>query len=315
MSSDQSGDESFRRGVAAPARRGRDSALLIVHVYPHLLGTYGDAGNALVLHRRAQLRGIDAEIVPVHPGDRLPRTGDVYLLGGGEDAKQTAAAQELRDDGGLAVAARSGAAIVGICAGYQLLGETFLGVGGATTPGLGLLDVRTGRLDHRAVGNMLADPVDELGVPTLIGFENHGGATHLGPGAQPLGRVRVGVGERRRRHRGRVRRQRLRHLLPRAGARPQPRTRRPGARPCRGGARAARRRAHGFAAPPPARDGAPGDGACRPPSIPARRAPPPREHPQRRHRVAQLRGGGSALGVAAHRAGLERNVHAGVAEH
>jgi CobQ-like glutamine amidotransferase family enzyme len=194
MSSDQSGDESLRRGSAAPARRGRDSALLIVHVYPHLLGTYGDAGNALVLHRRAQLRGIDAEIVPVHPGERLPRTGDVYLLGGGEDAKQTAAAQELRDDGGLAVAARSGAAIVGICAGYQLLGETFLGVGGATTPGLGLLDVRTGRLDHRAVGNMLADPVDDLGVPTLIGFENHGGATHLGPGAQPLGRVRVGVG-------------------------------------------------------------------------------------------------------------------------
>jgi hypothetical protein len=175
-------------------RRARDSELLIVHVYPHLLGTYGDAGNALVLHRRALARGLAAQIVAVHPGERLPRTGDVYLLGGGEDAKQTAAAQELREDGGLVVAANHGAAVVGICAGYQLLGETFLGVGGAPAEGLGLLDVRTGRLDSRAVGNVLADPVPELGVPALVGFENHGGATTLGPGAAPLGRTRVGVG-------------------------------------------------------------------------------------------------------------------------
>jgi lipid II isoglutaminyl synthase (glutamine-hydrolysing) len=173
---------------------GGPSALLIVHVYPHLLGTYGDAGNVLVLHRRALARGIAAEIVAVHPGERLPRTGDVYLLGGGEDAKQTAAAQELREDGGLAVAAQRGAAVVGICAGYQLLGQTFLGVGGVETPGLGLLDVRTGRLEHRAVGNVLADPSPELGLPALVGFENHGGATYLGPDVEPLGRVRVGVG-------------------------------------------------------------------------------------------------------------------------
>jgi lipid II isoglutaminyl synthase (glutamine-hydrolysing) len=171
-----------------------ESVLLIVHVYPHLLGTYGDAGNALIIYRRALARGIDAEIVAVHPGERLPRTGDVYLLGGGEDAKQTAAAQELREDGGLVVAARRGAAIFGVCAGYQLLGETFLGVGGAEAPGLGLLDVRTDRLERRAVGNVLADADPALGLPPLIGFENHGGATQLGPAASPLGRVRIGVG-------------------------------------------------------------------------------------------------------------------------
>lgn len=173
---------------------GGTSVLLIVHVYPHLLGTYGDAGNALVLYRRALARGLAAEIVPVHPGERLPRTGDVYLLGGGEDAKQTAAAQELRNDGGLAVAAARGAAIVGVCAGYQLLGQTFLGVGGVETPGLGLLDVRTDRLEHRAVGNVVADAEPDLGLPALIGFENHGGATSLGPDAGPLGRIRIGVG-------------------------------------------------------------------------------------------------------------------------
>ena len=187
-----------------PEPGGGSSVLLIVHVYPHLLGTYGDAGNALVLYRRALARGIPAEIVAVHPGEPLPRTGDVYLLGGGEDAKQTAAAQELRADGGLAVAAEHGAAIFGICAGYQLLGQTFLGVGGVPAPGLGLLDVRTDRLEHRAVGNVLADPSAELGLPPLIGFENHGGATYLGPDAEPLGRVRIGVGNGQGGHEGAV---------------------------------------------------------------------------------------------------------------
>jgi len=178
----------------AVAPRTGPSTLLIVHVYPHLLGTYGDAGNAIVLLRRALARAIPAEIVAVDPGERLPRAGDVYLLGGGEDAKQTAAAQELRDDGGLAVAAERGAAIFGVCAGYQLLGQTFLGVGGVEAPGLGLLDVRTGRLERRAVGNVLAEPSPGLDLPELIGFENHGGATRLGPDTEPLGRVRIGVG-------------------------------------------------------------------------------------------------------------------------
>jgi CobQ-like glutamine amidotransferase family enzyme len=172
---------------------GRD-AVRIVHVYPHLLGTYGDAGNAIVLHRRALERGIGVEVIVVQPGEPVPTQGDVYLLGGGEDAKQTAAAHELREDGGIFEAARRGAAVLGICAGYQLLGETFLGVGGAVTAGLGLLDVRTDRLERRAVGNILARPVAGSALPDLIGFENHGGATVLGPDARPLGQVAVGVG-------------------------------------------------------------------------------------------------------------------------
>jgi hypothetical protein len=173
---------------------GADSTLTVVHVYPHLLGTYGDAGNATVLRSRAVARGIDARVVLVHPGDPLPRSGDIYLLGGGEDAKQTAAAAELREDGALAEAVARGAAVLGICAGYQLLGRTFLGVGGVVTAGLELLDVRTDRLERRAVGNILARPAAELGLPPLIGFENHGGATVLGLQAAPLGAVEVGVG-------------------------------------------------------------------------------------------------------------------------
>ncbi|HEY6796089.1 MAG TPA: hypothetical protein VI248_15540, partial [Kineosporiaceae bacterium] len=146
--SDEASVSLSARAERAPGRE----ALRIVHVYPHLLGTYGDAGNAIVLRRRAAARGIPVELVVVQPGEPVPAQGDVYLVGGGEDAKQTAAARELRADGGILAAARRGAAIFGICAGYQLLGETFLGVGGAVTGGLGLLDVRTDRLERRAVG-------------------------------------------------------------------------------------------------------------------------------------------------------------------
>lgn len=172
---------------------GRE-ALTIVHVYPHLLGTYGDAGNALVLRRRAADRGIPVELLFVQPGEPVPAQGDIYLLGGGEDAKQTAAAHELREDGGIIEAARRGAAVLGICAGYQLLGETFLGVGDAVTQGLGLLDVRTDRLERRAVGNILARPVAGVDLPELIGFENHGGATEVGADARPIAHVAIGIG-------------------------------------------------------------------------------------------------------------------------
>jgi lipid II isoglutaminyl synthase (glutamine-hydrolysing) len=173
--------------------RAGDSTLRVVHLYPHLLGTYGDAGNSIVLRARAQARGIGCEVVAVQPGQPVPRDGDIYLLGGGEDAKQTAAAAELRASGALTEAAAKGAAVLGICAGYQLLGQRFLGVGGVATDGLGLLDVTTDRLPTRAVGNMLAHS-DVAGLGELIGFENHGGATTLGPGAQPLGQVEIGVG-------------------------------------------------------------------------------------------------------------------------
>ena len=54
-------------------------------VYPDLLGTYGDGGNARVLVQRLRWRGIDAELLTVRLGTPLPRRCDLYVLGGGED--------------------------------------------------------------------------------------------------------------------------------------------------------------------------------------------------------------------------------------
>jgi hypothetical protein len=176
-----------------PPRRG-PSALRLVWVYPDLLSTYGDRGNLIVLERRARLRGIDVEPVFVNSDEPVPRDGDIYLLGGGEDLPQVLAARRLRADGGLAYAADRGAVVFAVCAGYQLLGTEFGGADGEPTAGLGILDLSSGRGDRRAVGEIVADVDPVLGVPELTGFENHQGVTRLGPDAVPLAQVSVGIG-------------------------------------------------------------------------------------------------------------------------
>lgn len=167
--------------------------ITLVSIYPTLLGTYGDGGNVMALQHRARLHGLDVDVVVVESGETVPESGDLYVLGGGEDSAQTAASNALRSDGTLKRAAESGAAVLAICAGYQLLGEFFPDATSAPTSGLGILDVRTDRLPKRAVGELAATakaPLDQM----LSGYENHAGATHLGPDATPLGMVKAGIG-------------------------------------------------------------------------------------------------------------------------
>ncbi len=169
------------------------SDLTIVSIYPDLLGTYGDAGNVLALRHRAALHQLDAQVLAIAPGEAIPASADLYVLGGGEDSAQTAAARGIRADGNLMRAAERGAAVLAICAGYQLLGEYFPDATSTPAPGLEIIDIRTDRLPERAVGELAADPL-VAGLPRLTGYENHGGATHLGADVQPLATVRAGVG-------------------------------------------------------------------------------------------------------------------------
>jgi CobQ-like glutamine amidotransferase family enzyme len=84
--------------------------------------------------------------------------------------------------------------VFAVCAGFQILGETWLDGRGDVSPGLGLIDCRTDRLEgSRAVGELLV-AATERGIGVLTGYENHGGRTVLGPQAQPLGSVQAGVG-------------------------------------------------------------------------------------------------------------------------
>ena len=187
--------------TTTPPQTGSVSAVRIVSLYPDLLGTYGDGGNALVLCRRLEWRGIPVEHLTVDAGAPVPDSADLYLVGGGEDGPQVQATRELAQSQGLHRAVEKGAVVLAICAGMQILGHRFPDADGTVREGLGLLDCETVRVDRpRAVGELLTQNaqlttnrgVIDLG--QLTGFENHAGRTIPGPTATSLGSVEVGEG-------------------------------------------------------------------------------------------------------------------------
>jgi CobQ-like glutamine amidotransferase family enzyme len=190
--------EPFARERAAHEYAARHSApstsaIRIVWLYPDLLSTYGDRGNLLILARRARLRGLPVETLEVRADQRVPDQADIYLLGGGEDGPQALAARRLNADGGLHRAVRAGAAVLAVCAGYQLIGSSFHAKG-EKCAGLELVDLSSDRGTPRAVGELAGTPNPRLGLPTITGFENHGGRTTLGSDVTPLAKVTTGIG-------------------------------------------------------------------------------------------------------------------------
>lgn len=171
-----------------------ESVLRVGLIYPSVLGTYGDSGNALILVERAIRRGIASEIVEVDNGAPIPADLDIYTLGGGEDTAQAIAARQLRKNTGLVEAAAKGAPILAICASLQVLGVSYTDASGNTVEGLNLLDVVTRPRGSRAIGELVEQPLVEGLTLPLTGFENHGGGTTLGSEAKPLAEVLVGVG-------------------------------------------------------------------------------------------------------------------------
>lgn len=172
------------------------SAVRVALIFPELLGTYGDGGNARILVRRLEWRNVPVELVEVGAGSPVPVDCDVYCLGGGEDGPEVGAAAALRPGNPLGRAVESGAAVLAVCAGFQIVGTAFPGADGAERTGVGLVDARTRKgAGPRAVGEVVAraGPAVE-GLPDLTGYENHAAVTELGPGVAPLGTVKAGVG-------------------------------------------------------------------------------------------------------------------------
>ncbi len=173
-----------------------NSALCIVVVLPDLLGTYGDSGNATVLAARAAWRGIPVEVVRSSPQDPFPASGDIYCLGGGEDGPQIEAAQLLTSRADPAQAIDSGATVLAVCAGFQVLGQEFPRADGRCVAGVGVLPVTTTKgTGPRAVGELMGS-WRRPGQPSvrLTGYENHGGVTILEDGVDPLMEVESGIG-------------------------------------------------------------------------------------------------------------------------
>ena len=171
--------------------------LRLLALYPEQMNIYADRGNILFLQRRCEWRGIGFSYAAAGPGERFdPSAHDLIYIGGGQDRDQVIVAADMvatkRD--ALAEAVEDGATVLAVCGGYQLLGHSYQ-LGSSRIEGLGLADLETVREPGpRLIGNVAIE-VELEGEPrVLAGFENHGGRTYLGEGAQPLGRVLSGYG-------------------------------------------------------------------------------------------------------------------------
>ena len=170
----------------------------VMWLYPDHMNIYADRGNIAVLERRCRWRGIGFELGTAGPGEPVhPDAHDLFYMGGGQDRDQVLVTRDLAETkrDALAAAVDSGAALLGVCGGYQLLGHSYELPGGESLPGLGLADLRTVREPgERLIGNVLIEADLGDGRRRIAGFENHGGRTYLGAGEQPLGRVVSGFG-------------------------------------------------------------------------------------------------------------------------
>ncbi|MCK5267159.1 MAG: glutamine amidotransferase [Spirochaetes bacterium] len=171
--------------------------LNIGYLYPTLMNLYGDRGNVTALSYRASLRGIETNVIPLRPGDKIPKKKiHVFFMGGGQDKEQTLIYKDFINLKGkiLKDEIESGTAFLAVCGGYQLLGHSYEVFNGEKIKGIGALDVYTEAGKNRSIGNILID-ADLYGKKfEVIGFENHGGRTFLGKTVKPLGKVIIGGG-------------------------------------------------------------------------------------------------------------------------
>ena len=180
------------RASAAEQRRIR-----VVTLYPDVMSVYADRGNLIAIRARCERLGIGCDVTAVGLGDALPADADLVLIGGGQDREQRRIADDLAARGPtLRAWAERDTAMLAVCGGFQLFGHSYRTGDGDELPGVGLFDVTTvapGPEAPRCIGDMLAD-AEVHGLGEVVGFENHGGRTYLGPGARPFARVRYGFG-------------------------------------------------------------------------------------------------------------------------
>src|SRR4051812_24950180 len=171
--------------------------LRVLALYPEQMNIYADRGNIIFLRRRCEWRGIGFSYTGVGEGEPIdPAAHDLFYIGGGQDRDQRMVAGDLVETKreALTAAVDDGAVVLAVCGGYQLLGHSYQ-LGDERIPGLGLADLETVREDGpRLIGNVAIEVDLGTGPHVLAGFENHGGRTSLGAGAEPLGRVLKGFG-------------------------------------------------------------------------------------------------------------------------
>lgn len=171
-----------------PSVRDDVKPLTIVHLFPELLNLYGDGGNVIALTRRLQWRGLPVEVREIGMGDAMDFSqADIVFIGGGADREQMIVKDAMvARKSELSAYVADGGVLLAVCGGYQFLGHSYA-MDDVVVEGLGVIDMETVRGEGRLIGNAVIQ--SDICDASIVGFENHGGRTTLGPDAKPLGRV------------------------------------------------------------------------------------------------------------------------------
>lgn len=166
--------------------------LTIGHLYPDLLNLYGDRGNIQCFSKRLEWRGMEAEVIPFLSGDSIDFSRlDIVLLGGGSDREQELVCgylQDIKEDFKNYV--ENNGVVLAVCGGFQLLGKYYK-TRDKLIEGAGILDITTEWEPERLIRNIVLN--SPLFDTPVVGFENHGGRTHIG-NHTPFGKVFYGLG-------------------------------------------------------------------------------------------------------------------------
>ncbi|MBQ8951618.1 MAG: glutamine amidotransferase [Eubacterium sp.] len=174
-----------------------EQSLKICHLYPEVLNLYGDRGNTLCLKQRLLWRGINAEVVELHLGEKMSITDcDIFFVGGGQDFEQGVLLEDLANGKGadIKAAIEDGKTFLCICGGYQMMGHYYETYDGKKCEFLGAVDLYTKGSETRMIGNYAFKLGNDIGGSSVVGFENHSGKTYLGKGVEPLGTILKGFG-------------------------------------------------------------------------------------------------------------------------
>lgn len=167
--------------------------LAVAHLCPSLLNT--DKGNLLAFKNRCGWRNIDIEVTEIDKDSRLnPRKYDFYYIGSGAQSQLKLASESLcvhKED--LIKAKNMDALMLGVGAGYFLMGNYYQPLEGEILPGVGLLDIRTNETEKKYTGNTLAR-INLSKPDTVVGFENNNCLTYLNGETTPLMEIKRGKG-------------------------------------------------------------------------------------------------------------------------
>ncbi len=135
--------------------------------------------------------GVDFRWIP--PGQHIPRDTDIVILFGSKSTLgDLAFLRQQGWDHDIIAHAQAGGRVLGICGGYQMLGERIFdpqGIDGdpGEAQGLGLLEVVTRMLPEKKVAPVTGECA--MNGDTISGYEIHTGQTTGADAAQPMFRL------------------------------------------------------------------------------------------------------------------------------